>query len=148
MLVVVCLLAVVYCLIFIFTGVYSMDNKNILYKELSHTIIGIAMRVHTRLSGGLLEHCYTRSMAIELDTAGIPHSTEHEVEVSYNDKLVGHLIPDIVVDNKVILEFKSDHAIYPHHLSQLMSYMSATRIRVGYVLNFGSKSLQFKRLIL
>jgi GxxExxY protein len=129
---------------FIYRRLSMSDNKNILFKELSHTIIGIAMKVHTRLGGGLPEHCYTRSMAIELDTSGIPHSTEHKVEVSYNDKLVGHLIPDIVVDNKVILEFKIDQAIYPHHLSQLMSYMSATHIRVGYVLNFGNKSSSSK----
>jgi GxxExxY protein len=122
------------------------DNKNILYKELSHTIIGIAMRVHTRLGAGLPEICYTRSMDIEFEIAGIPHSTNHRVEVAYNDKLVGHLIPDLVVDNKVCLEFKSVDGIYPHHISQLFSYLNATKLRVGYVLNFGVKSLQFKIL--
>ena len=124
------------------------DNKNILYKELSHTIIGIAMRVHTRLGSGLPEHCYTRSMAIELDIEGIPHSTEHRVEVIYDHQIVGHLIPDLVIDSKICLELKSADNIYPHHISQLLSYMHACKLYVGYVLNFGVKSLQFKRLIL
>ena len=125
-----------------------MSNKNILYKELSDTIIGIAMRVHTKLGAGLPEICYSRAMALELDSNMIPYSREHRVEVFYNDEMVGHLIPDMVIDSKIVLEFKSDHAIYPHHISQLFSYLHATKLRVGYLLNFGQKSLMFKRLII
>ena len=125
-----------------------MNNVNILYKELSHTIIGIAMRVHTSLGGGLPEIVYTRSVAIELEATGIPYSREFKVLVEYNGEPVGHLIPDLVIDDKIIIEAKSDKDIYPHHLSQLLSYLRATRIRVGYVVNFGVSSLQFKRLIL
>ena len=124
------------------------NNTNILYRELSHTIIGIAMRVHTRLGAGLPEHCYSRSIAIEFDLCDISYSREFKVDITYNDQIVGHLIPDIVVDSKIVLEFKSDKAIYPHHISQLFSYLRATRLRVGYVINYGHKSLQFKRLIL
>jgi len=125
-----------------------MPNKNILYKELSHTIIGIAMRVHTRLGAALPETCYSRAMAMELEYNNIPYSREYKVVVSYNDEPVGHLIPDMVIDNKIVLEFKSDHAIYPHHISQLFSYLHATKLRIGYVINYGYKSLQFKRLII
>ena len=123
-------------------------NKNILHKELSDTIIGIAMRVHTKLGAALPECCYSRAMALELDACMIPYSREYRVEVFYNDTMVGHLIPDMVIDRKIVLEFKSDQAIYPHHISQLFSYLHATKLRVGYVLNYGSKSLQFKRLII
>jgi GxxExxY protein len=112
-----------------------ITNSNILYRELSHTIIGIAMRVHTRLGAGLPEHCYSRAMAIEFDAHNITYSREFKVIVSYNDEPVGHLIPDIVVDSKIILEFKSDNAIYPHHISQLFSYLHATHLRLGYVLS-------------
>jgi GxxExxY protein len=131
-----------------YRSIYMHDNKNILYKELSHTIIGIAMRVHTKLGAGLPEMCYLRSMSIELVKADIPHSTNHRVEVEYDDKMVGHLIPDLVVDSKIVLEFKSVEGIYPHHISQLFSYLNACKIRVGYVVNFGMRSLQFKRLII
>ena len=125
-----------------------MSNKNILYEDLSYTIIGIAMRVHTKLGAALPETCYSRAMALELDAQQIPYSREYKVIVSYNDDPVGHLIPDMVIDNKIVLEFKSDHAIYPHHVSQLFSYLHATKLRVGYVLNYGHKSLQFKRIII
>jgi GxxExxY protein len=124
------------------------DNQNILYRELSHTVIGVAMRVHTKLGAGLPEHCYTRSVDMELTDMGIYCSKEYRVEVIYKDSVVGHLIPDLVVDRKIILEFKSDEGIYSHHISQLFSYLHACKIRVGYVVNFGVKSLQFKRLIL
>ena len=123
------------------------NNTNILYKELSHTIIGIAMRVHTKLGAGLPEICYSRSMALEFDENSISYSREFKVIVHYNNEPVGYLIPDIVVDSKIILEFKSDNSIYPYHISQLLSYLSATKLRLGYVLNFGVKSLQFKRVI-
>ena len=125
-----------------------MINKNILYKELSHTIIGIAMRVHTKLGAGLPEICYSRAMSIEFDDNHTLYSREFKVYVEYKEQIVGHLIPDLVVDNKIILEFKSDNSIYPYHISQLFSYLHATKLRVGYVLNFGHKSLQFKRLII
>ena len=125
-----------------------MSNKSILYPDLSYTIIGIAFKVHTRLGAGLPEICYSRAMALEFDACSIPYSREFKVTVTYNDEAVGHLIPDIVVDNKIVLEFKSDQAIYPHHISQLFSYLHATRLRVGYVINFGHKSLQYKRLII
>jgi GxxExxY protein len=125
-----------------------MNNTTILYKDLSHTIIGIAMKVHTKLGGGLPEICYSRAMALELEVSKIPYSREFKVLVEYNEQVVGHLIPDLVVDSKIILEFKSDKSIYPHHISQLFSYLHAARLKVGYVINFGCKSLQFKRLIL
>ena len=79
------------------------NNTNILYKELSHTIIGIAMRVHTKLGAGLPEICYSRAMSLEFDDCHIPYSREFKVIVSYKDEPVGYLIPDIVVDSKIIL---------------------------------------------
>jgi len=106
------------------------------------------MRVHTSLGAGLPEHCYSRALEIEFNNFGIPISREHKVMVTYNDEPVGHLIPDIVVDNNIILELKSLDDIFPHHLSQLFSYLKASKLRVGYVVNFGVKSLQFKRLVL
>jgi GxxExxY protein len=106
------------------------------------------MKVHTRLGGGLPELCYSRSIALELDNLSIHYSREFKVVVEYNGQPVGHLIPDIVIDSKIILEFKSDKSIYPHHISQLFSYLHATRLKVGYVINFGCRSLQFKRLII
>jgi len=123
-------------------------STNIIYKELSHTIIGVCMRVHTKLGAGLPEHCYSRALFIEFSNLGLPVSREHKVLVNYNDQPVGHLIPDLVIDNKIILELKSLDSIYPHHLSQLFSYLKASRLKVGYVVNFGTKSLNFKRLIL
>ena len=123
-----------------------MTNSNVLFRELSYTIIGIAMRLHTRLGSGLPEICYSRAFALELDSCNIPYSREYRVDVTYNDEIVGHLTPDIVIDSKIILEFKSLEAIYPHHVSQLLSYLHATKLRVGYVINYGFSSLQFKRV--
>jgi GxxExxY protein len=83
-----------------------MNNNDFLYKELSHTIIGIAMHVHTKLGAGLPEICYSRAMAIELDIAKIPYSREFRVLVEYDEQPVGHLTPDFVIDSKIILEVR------------------------------------------
>jgi GxxExxY protein len=83
---------------------FMSQNKQILYQDLSYKIIGIAMRVHTKLGAALPEHCYSRSMALELDAQKIPYSREYKVMVYYNDQPVGHLIPDMVIDNRIVLE--------------------------------------------
>jgi hypothetical protein len=69
-------------------------NSSFIYPELSHTIIGICMKVHSR------------SVALELDASSITYSRKFKVMVEYNGQLVGHLIPDIVIDSKIILEVR------------------------------------------
>jgi GxxExxY protein len=125
-----------------------MNKKNILFKELSDTVIGIAFKVHTRIGSALPEHVYHHSLEQELLSQGISHSSQQCHQVYYNDTNVGHFFSDIIVDNKIILELKSADKITQGHLSQLFTYLRVSRLHVGYVLNFGTRSLGFKRLIL
>jgi GxxExxY protein len=126
---------------------HKQDNT-ILYKELSYTIIGTAMAVHRKLGCLLPEHIYSKALAFEFTKAGITCDRERYYKVAYDDQMLGKFYVDLIIDNKIILELKSDEHITQNHQSQLFTYLHISGIRVGYVFNFGVRKLQFKRLIL
>jgi len=128
--------------------IFMSNNKDILFKELSYHIIGAAFKVHSTLGCGFNESCYQTALALELQSLNLPFTQQERFEVYYQDQFCGHLIADIIVDHSIILELKSAEAITSSHIAQLLSYLRATKLIVGYVLNFGSRSLQFRRLIL
>jgi GxxExxY protein len=124
-------------------------TKQILFKDLSDTIIGIAFKVHAKLGSYLPELVYERSMIIELNKQNIPAVHQQRYEVCYDtDEPVGHFYADIVVDNKIILELKSSDKITTNHFAQLYTYLRVSKIKLGYIINFGTRHMQFKRLIL
>jgi GxxExxY protein len=122
--------------------------KEFLYKELSYKIVGIALRVHSKLGSFLPEHCYHRALVKEFIYADIPCTSQQKHGVYYSGEQVGHFFTDIIVDNKIILELKSQEAITGNHLSQLFTYLRVCQLRVGYLFNFGARHFQLKRLIL
>jgi len=124
------------------------NNNDILYKELTDQIIGLAFNVHAKIGCALPEHIYERSLCLELTKHNIPHVHQKRYDVYYDDEHVGHFFTDIVVDNKVILELKSDEKITPNHFAQTFTYLRVTKLKVAYIINFGVRQLQFKRLIL
>jgi GxxExxY protein len=125
-----------------------MHTKDILYKDLSYTIIGTAMEVHRKLGCALPEQIYNKALALEFTKLGIPCDRERYYKVAYDQEMLGKFFVDLLIDNKIILELKSDERITLNHESQLFTYLHISGIRVGYVLNFGVRKLQFKRLIL
>jgi GxxExxY protein len=122
--------------------------REIYYKQLSYQIIGAAFTVHSRLGCGLPEHCYQRALELELNNRDIPFSAQRRFPVTYDELDVGYFITDLIIDSKIILELKSDERITLNHEAQLFTYLHVTSLKVGYVLNFGVKHMQFKRLIL
>jgi GxxExxY protein len=125
-----------------------MSSTEILYKELSYIIIGAAFTVHRALGCGFPEACYHRALSLEFTRLAIPFTEQETFDVFYNSEHCGSLRTDLIIDRKIILELKSAESITSSHVAQLFSYLRATHIKVGYVLNFGSRSMQFQRLIL
>jgi len=113
--------------------------------ELTRRVIGCVMRVHRELGPGFLESVYKNALCIELSIEKIAHSTEAPVTVFYRNTKVGSFCADVLIENNLILELKSDEKIIPAHEVQLVNYLKATGIDVGLLINFGSKSLDFKR---
>jgi GxxExxY protein len=125
-----------------------MRNNNFIFKELSFTIIGVAFKVHRAIGSHLPEHCYESALIHEFNMQDIRCTRQQCYQVYYDGAHVGHFFTDIIVDDKIILELKSDERLTANHQSQLFTYLRVTGLKVGYLINFGTKSVQFKRLIL
>ena len=124
-------------------------NENYLHQELTQKIIGAAMEVHRTLGPGFLEAVYEESLIYELEKIGFKCERQKEYTIQYKDIILKKsLRTDLVIENKVIIENKASEKILPIDEVQLVSYLKASGLQVGLLLNFGAKSLQFKRKIL
>jgi GxxExxY protein len=119
--------------------------------DLTHQIIGLAMRVHRRLGPGLLESVYQKCLCHELHRAGVPFQSRVPIPVQYDELLLDcGYVADIVVDTQVILELKSVERILPLHEAQLLTYLRLSPCRIGLLINFNTVSLTngIKRCVL
>jgi GxxExxY protein len=98
------------------------------------------------LTTGLLESVYENALCIELDEMGIPFECQKHLSVYYKGRVIGEFVPDIVVDNKIILELKSIPELTSANTAQLINYLIITQFKVGYLLNFG-EGRDYKRII-
>lgn len=117
------------------------------HKELTEKVIGAAFEVHRELGPGFLEKVYETALLRELAHRGVRAASQSEIEVHYKGQSVGVYYADILVDNSVICEIKAVDAMSSAHEAQLLHYLKATGIKVGLLLNFGSRRLQVKRMV-
>ena len=115
--------------------------------DLTHMIIGCAMKVHRILGPGFQEIIYKRCLVIELEKSGLHCTCEIEKEILYEGANVGSRRLDLLVDDKVIVELKAVTAIEPLFRSQIINYLKVFKIEVGLLLNFGGTSLHFQRFV-
>jgi GxxExxY protein len=114
--------------------------------ELTYEIIGCAMKVHSALGNGFLEIIYQRCLAIELEKQKLLFARELEMPIYYEDVEVGTRRADFIVENKVMVELKAVIKLEDVHLAQGLNYLQAYKIDKGLLINFGSTSLEVKRL--
>lgn len=128
----------------------EIEDPEYKYSDLTHRIIGCAMAVHSYLGNGFQEVIYQRALAYELQLANLSFLREIEVEIFYKDmpNPLGIRRADFIVENKVLIELKALSAIEEVHWAQTLNYLRAYRIEIGLLINFGEKSLNFKRFIL
>ena len=120
--------------------------KNFPHQELTKAIIGIYYDVYNELGYGFLERVYQNAMLIELKSRGYEIEAHKKINVYYKNEIVGDYIPDIVVNNSLILELKCTECLIDAHETQLLNYLKDTDCEVGLILNFG-KEPQFLRKI-
>ena len=120
------------------------------YQELTHKVIGCAMEVHKFLGNGFQEVIYQRALAYELFKMGLEYQREIEQDIFYKDLKdpIGTRRADFVVDGKVLVEMKALKQLEEVHWAQTLNYLKAYRLEVGLLINFGGKSLEWKRFIL
>lgn len=115
--------------------------------ELTGKIIGCAMEVHRILGNGFQEVIYQRALAIEMANQGISFSREHEMEIAYKGENIGLRRVDFFVEGKVMVELKAVVQLDDVHLAQAINYLEAYGLDIGLLINFGNRSLQFKRVM-
>lgn len=114
--------------------------------EITYKINGCAMKVHNALGNGFQEVIYQRCLAIELERAGLNFGREIEQTIYYDSIRVGTRRADFVVENQVIVELKAVINLEDAHLAQAKNYVVAYDFPIGLLINFGSTSLQFKKV--
>lgn len=114
-------------------------------KELTHKIIGCAMKVHSTLGNGFQEVIYQRALAIEMKKQGLDFEREMEMNIYYEDYKIGTRRVDFFVEN-IMVELKARIKLEDVHLAQAMNYCQAYNLPIALLINFGAKSLEFKRV--
>ena len=117
------------------------------FNDLTRAIIGCAMTVHRKLGRGFPEVVYQRSLAIELFKNGFSAEREVDLPIFHENETVGSRRADFFVEKRVLVELKAVDSLIEAHRVQIINYLEAFKIPVGLLINFGSTSLQFKRLV-
>lgn len=104
------------------------------------------MRVHSALGNGFQEVIYQRALSIEMENTGLSFSREHEMPIFYKQLQIGKRRVDFLVEEVISVELKAITSLEDVHLAQAINYLEAYDLEVGLLINFGSKSLIFKRL--
>jgi len=126
----------------------NTDGHALEYEDLTHQIIGSAMEVLNELGHGLLEKPYEKALVVEFGLRNMPCEQQRPCEVVYKGVKVGDYIPDIIVDNSVIVDTKVIERITDHELGQMLNYLKITKLKVGLILNFKHAKLEWKRVVL
>ena len=116
------------------------------YEDLTRKIIGCAMKVHSTLGNGFQEVIYQRAMCIEMDKLSLSFQREMEMTIYYEGIDIGTRRVDFFVEEVIMVELKALIKLEDVHLAQAMNYCQAYNLPIGLLINFGSKSLEFKRV--
>jgi GxxExxY protein len=120
------------------------------HDDLTYRIIGCAMSVHRRLGPGHREDTYQRALEASLTAAGLAFESQKMLEVfdaDANGALVGYYIPDLIVGDRVIVELKALDGLSNSHLAQAIGYLAVTGCPVALLINFGCRSLEWRRIL-
>ncbi|MBS1760234.1 MAG: GxxExxY protein [Bacteroidetes bacterium] len=124
-----------------------MIKEEYKYSDLTGKIIGCAMKVHSALGNGFQEVIYQRALAIEMTDMGLSFSREHEMPIYYKQQQIGTRRVDFLVEGVISVELKAVTSLEDVHLAQAINYLEAYDLEVGLLINFGSKSMQHKRIV-
>jgi GxxExxY protein len=121
----------------------------LMYKDEVFQLVGYCMEIHRELGKGHDEVIYKDALVIELSRASVPFSREKNYEIVYKEVVLPHFYyADFVVWEKILLEAKAVDKLTEAHLKQVLNYLAASKLQVGLLVNFGSESLEWKRVVL
>lgn len=120
---------------------------NLIHKELSGKVIGAAITVLNELKPGLDERLYENALCIELMDTGHEIEQQKRFQVDYKGKPIGTLIPDLIVDNAIIVDTKVVSVFNEAHIAQMIGYLAITNLELALLLSFKSNNLNWKRVV-
>ena len=126
-----------------------MSGKRITapHEDLTFQIIGCAMAVHRQLGPGWPERIFEQALTLELEQAGLGFEKQKRVDVFEKDVLVGYYVLDFLVEGQVVVELKALGILDKSHLAQVITYLVATELSVGLLIDFGGRSLRYHRIL-
>ena len=123
-----------------------MSDDRIIYKDLSYKVMQAVFEVHNALGPGFREDVYEEALAYELELRGIPFERQKQVVVRYKGRSVGVHRLDLVVDGKIVLELKAVSALNDVFKQQTLSYLKASGLKLGILINFGTRRVDYTRI--
>jgi GxxExxY protein len=120
---------------------------NFLYEEESYKIRGACFKVYNALGGGIKERIIERALSQELIALGFQISTQVRIDIYYENQKIGVYIPDIVINDKILIEIKSKPFLLKEDLKQFWSYLKGSKYELGFLVGFTPRKLIIKRFI-
>ena len=124
-----------------------MTEKDLKHNELTRAVIGAAMEVHSNLGPGFLESVYEAALAIELNLRNVLYERQKAIPVMYKGEKAKDFFCDFLIDGKVLVELKAIQIMTEIEEAQVLNYLKVTGLQVGLLINFGQRSLKYKRLV-
>jgi GxxExxY protein len=117
------------------------------FEELSNIVIGAAIKVHKELGPGFLESIYEEALKILLTENNISFEKQKEIKITFHGSEIGVHRLDLLIENQIILELKAVKELLDIHMAQLRSYLQATGLKTGLLINFARPKIQIKRIV-
>lgn len=121
--------------------------KDFLYEKESYLIIDAAKEVWQQLGGGFKEKIADRAFTIALKDKELKVENQKRIKVYFKEELVGVYVPDIVINDCILIEIKSKPYIHADDVKQLWHYLKSTKYKLGFIINFSPKGVQYKRVV-
>lgn len=135
------------CSVFTIKGKLVMEEK-LLFKDLSYKIVGLAMQVHNELGYGFLEKVYENALMVLFAEHGIRAVQQAQINIDFHGNNIGIFYADILVEDVIILELKSQEKLIDVNKAQALNYLKASRLRLAILLNFAKTKLENERIVL
>ena len=124
------------------------NGRRLVESDLTYEVIGCAMAVINALGHGLREKTYERALCVELCSRGLLFLEQHIYPVYYRGQHIDDYVPDLEVENRVIVEVKTAEQITDEHVGQVLNYLKISGLQAGLILNFKHPKLDWKRVVM
>jgi len=122
------------------------NKKELPHADISEIIIGCCFEVMKELGSGFLENVYKNALFIAMKESELTVLVEQSFEVVFRNRKIGKYIADLIVENLIVIELKCCKTLLPEHQAQVINYLKASGLPVGFLVNFGNQKLEYKRL--